>query len=141
MVHALSEARRVLTPQGMLVDLRPLTEDWPIEIASSRGSREAGRLIPLQAGREDDRAANRAIDEFAGQGRFVNPQRETFSLLYYWDTPAEMQAFLEDEWEGVVGLDEDTGRRVRAAWASAEAEARLRVRITMLLSAWAKGPA
>jgi hypothetical protein len=138
MVHALSEARRVLAPRGLLVDLRPLTEDWAIEIAGGGESRAAGRLIPLPAGRADDQAANRAIEEAAERGWFVNSQRATFPLFYYWDTPAEMQAFLEDEWEGVVELDEETGRRLRAAWASAEAAARIRVRITMLLAGWVR---
>jgi hypothetical protein len=138
MVHALEEARRVLTPGGLLVDLRPLTDNWPVEIASGSEANEAGKLTDLPAGRDDDAAANLAIEEASRRGWFLRQAQETFPVFYYWDTPTEMQAFVEDEWEGVAGLGEETARRMRAAWASANAAARIRVRVKMLLTRWVK---
>ncbi len=138
MVHALEEARRVLAPGGVLIDLRPLTDNWPVEIASGQEGHEAGRLTDLPAGRGDDQAANLAIEEASRRGWFLRQEQETFPLFYYWDTPAEVQAFIEEEWDGVAELDEGTARQMRASWASAGAAARIRVRVKMLLTRWIK---
>ena len=138
MVHALDEARRVLAPGGMLVDLRPLTENFPVEISTARRSEGAGRLTDLPQGREDDEAANHAIDEAARRGWFTRVSEEKFPLFYYWDTPAEMQAFLEDEWDGFVSMDEPTAAQMKASWASADASARIRVGVKMLLTCLAR---
>jgi len=34
MVHALDEIRRTLKPNGILIDLRPVEDNWPVEVAS-----------------------------------------------------------------------------------------------------------
>jgi len=138
MVHALEETRRVLAPGGVLIDLRPLTDNWPVEIAWGAEGQEAGRLTDLPAGKEDDQAADLAIEEASRRGWFIRQEHETFPLFYYWDTPAEMQAFIEDEWDGVAELGEATSRQMRASWASADAAARIRVRVKMLLTRWIK---
>jgi hypothetical protein len=138
MVHALEEVRRVLVPGGVLIDLRPLTDSWPVEIASGADGREAGRLTDLPAGRADDQAANGAIEEASRRGWFLRQHEQTFPLFYYWDTPAGMEAFVEDEWDGVAELDEATARQMRASWASANAAARIRVRVKMLLTRWVR---
>ena len=57
MVHALNEIQRVLAPDGILIDLRPLAGSWPIEVASAREIKEAGRASEMLAGMEDDQAA------------------------------------------------------------------------------------
>ena len=54
MVHALSEVRRVLSPDGILIDLRPLADNWPVEVVSLRevrrtGSGTASRVNPVEA--------------------------------------------------------------------------------------------
>ena len=54
MVHALEEINRVLVPSGLLIDLRPLLERWPVEIAWGNGYREIGRLTDLPEGLSDD---------------------------------------------------------------------------------------
>ena len=40
MVHALAEIRRVLVSDGVLIDLRPLADQWPVEVASLREVQE-----------------------------------------------------------------------------------------------------
>ena len=61
MVHALNEIQRVLAPDSILIDLRPLAGNWPIEVASAREIKEAGRATDLEIGLEDDRAANERL--------------------------------------------------------------------------------
>ena len=38
MVHALKEAYRILAPQGIMIDVRPLSVDVPLEIIYEGGS-------------------------------------------------------------------------------------------------------
>ena len=40
MVHALEEIHRTLRPGGLLIDLRPLLDRWPVEVAWQNGYRE-----------------------------------------------------------------------------------------------------
>ena len=61
MVHALHEIRRVLKPDGVLIDVRPLLDRWHVEVISARESRGTGRVEDFQIGLQDDAAANQAI--------------------------------------------------------------------------------
>ena len=61
MVHALSEIRRVLLPDGILIDLRPILDQWQIEVISTRELRETGRVRDFPIGLADDEAANRSV--------------------------------------------------------------------------------
>ena len=138
MVHALSEIRRALTPGGILIDLRPLTGGWPIELASSSGSQEAGRLTDLEEGLEDERAANAALREGQAQGLFAREREETFPFFYYWDSPNEMKEYIDESWSDFITIGPETWKSVRSMWAAANADARLRVRLNMLITCWRK---
>ena len=59
--RCLTEIQRVLAPAGILIDLRPLAGSWPIEVASAREIKEAGRVTEMPIGMKDDQAANQAI--------------------------------------------------------------------------------
>jgi hypothetical protein len=63
MVHALNEIWRVLVPGGLLIDLRPVLDRWPIEVSSSGGNHEAGQVTDLPEPLADDEAANQAMTE------------------------------------------------------------------------------
>jgi SAM-dependent methyltransferase len=139
MVHALDEIRRVLAPDGILIDLRPLAGRWPVEVASSRESREVGRASDMPAGLEDDRAANESIAQAAAQGWFAREREESFPFFYYWDSPKEMQEYIDEDWEDFVTIDEEVWKNIRSIWAVADADARLRVRVRMLITRWRKG--
>jgi len=99
MVHALDEIRRVLIPSGLLIDLRPVLERWPVEVAWENRYREVGRLTDLPEGLSDDEAANRAMDETARRNWFALEQGERFSLFYSWDTAKDMEQYLREEWD------------------------------------------
>ncbi len=136
MVHALSEIRRVLIPNGILIDLRPVLDRWQIEVASIREVREMGRMQDFPVGLEDDKAANESVAHAAQNGWFTREQYEFFSFTYSWDSPKEMEEWIEEEWEGFIGLNEETKQATRAAWASADADARVRVKVKMLIAKW-----
>lgn len=138
MVHALEEIRRVLASSGLLIDLRPLLEGWPVEVAWGNEFRQIGRLTDLPEGLSDDRAANLAMEEAARRGWFTFEQRERFSLFYSWDTASEMEQFLREEWDGFVQLDDELSRAAKSAWAVANADARVRVRASMVINRWRK---
>ena len=136
MVHALSEIRRVLIPNGILIDLRPVLDRWQIEVASMREVREIGRMHDFPVGLADDTAANQSVAHAAQNQWLIREQEEFFPFIYSWDSPSEMQEWIEDEWEGFIELDEQTKQATRSAWASADADARVRVKVKMLIAKW-----
>ncbi len=139
MVHALGEIRRILLPEGVLIDLRPLEARWPVEIASASGTVEAGRLIDLPAAVADDKAASEAMREAEARGWFVKADEQEFPFFYTWDTPSEMKEFMESEWEGFEKLEASAFQSVKSAWAVANADAVVRIRLKMLITKWGVG--
>jgi hypothetical protein len=138
MVHALEEVHRTLLPSGLLIDLRPVLERWPVEVAWGNGYREVGRLTDLPGGLSDDEAADLTMDEVARRGWFALEQGERFSLFYTWDTANDMERHLREEWDGFVQLDNKVSQAVKSAWAVAEADAFVRVRASMIINRWRK---
>ena len=137
-MHALSEIRRVLVPDGILIDLRPILDRWPIEVASARGIQETGRMQDFPIGLADDNAANQSIALAAKDEWFVREQEEFFPFYYGWDAPSEMEEWIETEWHDFIGLDEETRRATRSAWALGDADSQIRVRVKMLIARWRK---
>jgi hypothetical protein len=138
MVHALREVHRTLTPNGVLLDLRPFDDRWPVEVTSARATVEVGRLLDLENAISSDQAAQRAIQQAADEGLFKREEGEFFPFFYYWDTPNEMQEFINEEWEDFNGLDEETMQAARSAWAVGDADSRVRIRMKMLITRWRK---
>ena len=138
MVHALTEIQRVLAPDGILIDLRPLADRWQVEVTSSREVKEAGRMNDLGIGLEDDRAANESIAQAEAQGLFISERAEFFPFFYYWDSPNEMKEYMDEEWTDFMTIDEGTWKDIRSTWAIADADARLRVRVKMMITKWKK---
>lgn len=136
MVHALNEIHRVLVPDGVLIDLRPMLDNWHVEVASAREVRETGRVQDFPIGLADDAAANKAVAEAESNGWFKRESEEFFPLYYSWDTANEIEEWIHDEWENFIGLDEETKRSTRSAWALGDADSRVRVKVKMLLTRW-----
>jgi hypothetical protein len=141
MVHALREAWLAVQPGGVLVDLRPLLDRWPIEVASAAQQREAGRATDLPEPLADDAAANAAMAEAARSGRWVRELQEQFPLLYYWDTPDEMSEYIGEDWSDVITVEEPVWRALKSAWSTADPDARVRLRMKMLITRYRKVPA
>lgn len=136
MVHALLECWRVLIPDGVLVDLRPLCGEWPLEVVTTERAITVGPADG-SVGTRVDQAANDAIEDISRQGWFVREHSETFTLYIYWDALDEMRTFVEEKWAPDIVLPEDLYRRARKI-IRAEATMRLRVRLDMLMSRYRK---
>lgn len=136
MVHALKEIHRVLEPGGILIDLRPVEENWSVEVYSSAGVQIAGRLIDMPIGIADDRAAFQAMSEVESLGWFSKQKDGDFGFFYYWDTPSEMKEYIDEEWEDFEKMDEELYRKTSSLWASMNADARVRVRVKIWIAAW-----
>ncbi len=134
MVHALQEIHRVLKPDGILIDLRPLADRWPIEVTSLSKTEEAVRVSDLPEGLEQDRSADRAIQEGVAQNWYRIKSSEHFPFFYYWDSPKEMQDYIQEEWEDFARIEEQKWSTIRSMWAVANADARLRIRVKMLIT-------
>ena len=138
MVHALEEVWRVLVPDGILIDVRPLGEQWQIEVVSANDIKETGRVMDLPEQLNGDMAANEAIQQAESRGWFRRDQEEFFPFFYSWDTPSEMEAFVEKDWADFIDLSEEAKKATRSAWALGDADSRVRVHMKVLLSKWRK---
>lgn len=93
MVHALREARRVLSPGGLLFDVRPAAVHRRV------GLSHGGMYEPLAVMREkfhDDYAANRAVTQVINAGLFKSKRRIRFECVRMMDHLSEFQAWLEE---------------------------------------------
>jgi len=138
MVHAVGEIRRVLVPGGTLIDVRPILDRWRIDVSSAREVHETGRVKDFPIGLADDRAANRAIAQAAADGWFVRQQEDFFLYSYSWDTPGEMEEWIEAEWEDFIAVEEETKRATRSVWATADADSQVQLRVKILITKWEK---
>ena len=136
MVHALEEIRRVLVPEGILIDIRPLMDRWQVEVTSMREIRQTGRVQDFPIGLADDEAANRAITQASETRWFSSSKQDFFSYCYSWDTPTEMEEWIDTEWEDFVAMDEETKRATRSAWALGDGDARVRLQVKMWIARW-----
>lgn len=136
MVHALREIRRVLVKDGIMIDLRPILDQWPIEVVSSRGIQETGHFRDSSIGIADDEAANQSIAQAEREGWFLRQAEDFFPYIYSWDTPSEMEEWIEEEWHDSLRLDDETRQVTRSTWASSDADARVQMRVKMLITRW-----
>ena len=136
MVRALAEIQRVLVPGGILIDIRPLSDRWPIEVASTRGLKETGHVDDLPVQLKADRASNEALKEVESRGWFRREQEELFPFCYSWDTPSEMEKFIAEDWSDFIQLSDPAKHATRSTWASADADARVQVKVQMLIAHW-----
>lgn len=138
MVHALNEIKRVLIPNGILIDLRPMLDRWQVEVVSARETNVTGRVSDFEVGLADDITANRAMAQAESNGWFIREREEFFPFVYAWDTPTEMEEWLAEEWNDFIGLEDETIHSTRSAWATADGDARVQLRMKMLITRWKK---
>jgi hypothetical protein len=137
MVHALREIWRVLAPGGTLIDLRPLSARWPVEVVVSQQAAVAG-LVDDSPGVPLDEAANQSLEQAAREGLFTREQEGAFKFLFYWDTPDEMKAYVEERWAPEAILPDGVLAEARRLMKDAGAGGQMRVRAHMIISRWRK---
>lgn len=131
MVDALHEAWRVLIPGGLLLDLRPLAINWPVEMVTGIRQQHIGwvnTLDRLADGVASDRALAHAVDA----GWFSTPHRVVFDFIYLWHSPDGLRQHAAENWSHYRLAPEllTEAARVHAA---AGPGAQLRIRRTMTL--------
>ena len=135
-MHALEEIRRVLVPDGILIDLRPLADNWRVEVVSLREVKRTGRVEDLPVQTDGDISANDAMREVEKRGWFKRKQDELFPFFYSWDTPSEMEDLIADDWSDFIGLSEELKKATRSTWAIGDADSRVRVRMKVFITKW-----
>jgi len=137
MVHALQEAWRVLVPGGIMIDVRPLCVDVPLEILTPAGSESAG-LVDMNPEIDKDIASDAAIQAVIGDGLYKMVKQEYFDFAYYWNSIREFKADLDERWKDEVILPIEVLKRARAMFKKHQDDARLRIRIRMTLAKFTK---
>ncbi len=123
-------------PEGTLIDLRPISGGWSVEVVSRRERRRAGEVTDCELALQDDAAANEMIKVGETRGWFLRESEGTFPFNYYWDSPEQMHEFIEDEWDDVASIGPDVWKQARSIWAVADADARVRIQLQMLITRW-----
>ena len=93
MVHALSEARRVLRPGGRLIDLRPEAAHRRIGIGEGRRWKRVGAL---GEGFGEDYAADRAVKRALRDRWFRSGRRQRFMIDRVMDGPADLRQWISE---------------------------------------------
>ena len=107
MVHALTQAHRVLTSQGLLLDLRPnrdvggrrakLLDTY---VVTQRAEYEAGSAVETPSYYADFVAADRAVERAIRRQLFSLSAAEIFRLRWYFRTLGILEETLAKDWTG-----------------------------------------
>jgi SAM-dependent methyltransferase len=95
MVHALQEIRRLLKPDGILIDIHPLP-DPPLFEVRRDGRVHYAEPEPGHDFDEDIRQADRALARVLKRRLFAQESRREFDFLTYGSSVQELLDFLEE---------------------------------------------
>jgi hypothetical protein len=137
MVHALKEAYRILVPQGILIDVRPLSVNVPLEVIYKGGSESAG-ILDLRPERDSDIAADRAIESVLMDQIYKELMLEYFDFTYYWKTIKDMKADLEEYWKDDVIVPPEVFQQARMLFKKRHPQTKIRVGVQMKLGKYEK---
>ena len=139
MVHALKEAYRILVPQGIMIDVRPLSVDVPLEIIY-KGGRESAGILDLSPDIDKDIAADRAIECVILDRIYKESYVEYFDFIYYWKTIKGMEEDLEDYWKDDVVVPKEVLHQARMLFKKRRPQTQIRVGVQMKLGKYRKQP-
>lgn len=109
MVHALHNARRVLTRSGLLVDIRPTPDRRVIAWESPEGRRIVGHL---RGRRMRFRVAQERLERFVRDGFFRLRHTEIFHMMHYARSLRSLLAHVATEFPR-SWVDDRTVHRIR----------------------------
>jgi hypothetical protein len=132
MVHALTEVRRTLIPDGALVDIRPFMPFRPLELVRKDQAQVLGRLdeVPFDP---TDAAADEALAEVFRRRLFSLEETTSFFYAGYWDSVGELKDYLRD-WYDVAKLPRALSGEARRALRCAGPGARLRLQMVIVVN-------
>ena len=93
MVHALTEAHRVLKPNGILIDLRPAASHRRAGLGEGNRWKQVG---VMREHFDDDRAADRAVKQVIRNGLFKQDGLVEFDLDRVMDALPDFRLWLDD---------------------------------------------
>ena len=131
MVHALSEAQRVLKPGGRLIDLRPTMRNRRVELAlptATLGIGEIDSAITFA----DHATANAALQAAIAADEFRLEHGTTFHIVSDLDTLADLRAFQADLRRSI--MPEVIFQRIEALTADEAEDYLIRIRREMLIA-------
>ena len=137
MVHALAESCRVLKVGGRLVDLRPYSSGWPLEVVTQDTQLLAGPLDD-SIGLSADIASDDAVLEALQRGWFEVENKTSFQYTYCWDTVDGMHEFLKANWKESATVPDSVLSKARCLVQSAHKPVQIRIRRTMSLASYRK---
>jgi len=132
MVHALSEASRVLKHNGVVIDMRPVAAPSEVEVFLDE---EWVGACPLDGspGAADDDAVRRALAIFRSRC-FALEAEEAFYSATYWDTAEGFTTYLKETGlRRVVTPPDDEFRKVERLMRQGGHSARIRLRDRMTI--------
>lgn len=136
MVHALEESWRVLTPDGYLLDTRPLSGDMRLEVIADGQATFAG-LVDDSAWVTDDEATNLAVETVIQKGLFLKEEATNFIFFDYWDTLEQLRAYIQEKWED-THIPETVIHSAEDLIKHSEGKTRVRTSLKMLFSRYCK---
>ena len=125
MVHALKEIWRVLVPDGILIDMRPVVENRDVEVVTGEQVVRAGYFdtSPISSIFID---ADDAISQVVRECWFVQERKIVFDFFWYWDTVEDVQEYIEDNWAEDIIVPGGLWDEVQRLLADGGSEARVR---------------
>lgn len=126
MVHALEEVWRVLHAGGWMVDLRPVSTDWPLDVVTGSTPARAGTVDGSKS-LDDQEASDAAIETMLVRGLFVREKHLFFELAYYWPSLEAMEAYAAETWTNSADLPDTTLEEARRLATSAGLPSEIRV--------------
>ena len=93
MVHALTEAHRVLKVNGILIDLRPSHKHRRAGLGEGKDWQMIGMM---RENSDDDLAADRAVKQVIRKGMFKQESLVEFDLDRVMDTLSDLRAWFND---------------------------------------------
>jgi hypothetical protein len=130
MVHALHEARRVLRPNGILLDLRPVPVHRRVGVQSDAGYQEIG---VMREDLTDDYFANRAVKQVLREGLFKSENYTEFNCNRVMDTLKDFRTWLLDFVDRGNPSQDSLLDRVELAYHTIRGKKKINIRAPLML--------
>jgi hypothetical protein len=127
MVHALQEARRVLTPRGVLIDVLPVLAPIVVEVVVAAQSIWA-KTVETYSAPDDLAAAGVAVQQAVAAEWFAFEKSQAFDFQIDCDTVAELKDYAESRKLCGAAIPYDELEECRRALATPGQPVRLRCR-------------